>query len=181
MDSAVRALIEALPFRPLVRPKTLLPPIILRVWRWRPLKPYNGFSHSERVLNWQVSDWLRCAGALLAPDVCDLCRASAPLSLHAEDYTDPERAMFLCQDCHFAVHRRFSVPAALAERARAPGAAPPWIAALPSTPTDVATQLRRAGYPELLDRLPLWCEPLVTHFRSDHRGKGDGGSNLVEQ
>jgi hypothetical protein len=167
-EDAIAALLSALPVRPLSLPQRELP-IKLREWKWPPLGDYNGFCHQQRVLNWQVSLWLRQAGALRIPERCDLCRHVSQLGLHSENYADIERHLALCQECHFAVHRRFRSPDAL--RARCPGDAdePAWLLALPPIKTDVASWLRKRGRAELINQLPPWCNALVDHLRRKGR------------
>ena len=148
-----RHLLALLPYRPL--PSALAyaacgpPPI----WKWKTLPTYNGFTHEERVLSWQVGWLLRRLGALHIHGQCDLCGVTDGLTLHSEDYRDIERALTLCKPCHFAIHRRFRSPSIVRGRVGF-GLVPPWATALSATPFDLAGWLRHNRPGGLLDRLP---------------------------
>lgn len=80
----------------------------LPVWKWPPMKPYNGFSHPERVRHWQGMH-LAIRIKLIEPPsahVCRMCGATERIQYHTEDYTTLEALDPLCQRCHFAVHRK---------------------------------------------------------------------------
>jgi len=153
-----RPLLAALPYRPLPLPGARLPKAFTAPWRWKPLAPYNGFTHQERVLVWQVSVWLRPAGILRLADRCDLCGLERELGFHSEDYGDLERMLTLCKECHFAIHQRFRSPAMLEKRLDFVEE-PIWLRALPDRSFDLAGWLRRLGVGGLVARLPSpYCE-----------------------
>lgn len=77
-------------------------------WRWKELKPYNGFLHEERVKGWQASKL--AVKMKLIPDAndlkCEICEAQHPvnLSYHSEDYSKLAHHV-VCKSCHFKIHQ----------------------------------------------------------------------------
>lgn len=82
----------------------LIPP----AWKWKELKPYNGFSHEKRVKGWQASKLAVQMG--LVPDAqslkCEACGAKSPtpLAYHSEDYSKLAHHV-VCKSCHFQIHK----------------------------------------------------------------------------
>lgn len=82
------------------------------------MKPYNGFSETQRnkAQAWLNSQW--AAGLLQKPFQCCSCgQTKGIIDAHAEDYSEPFAAgktdqYHLCFRCHMALHCRFKNPKA---------------------------------------------------------------------
>lgn len=98
--------IAALPVRPISAPRLRVPKLY-RTSSWPLLKAYNGFSGVERRRGGQLGGWLRAAGCLTLPPICDICGSRGPLGLHSETYYHVARDPALCRSCHRALHLRF--------------------------------------------------------------------------
>lgn len=119
----------------------------LAVWRWPPLKSYNGFGNEVRVHVWQLQLYAYDAGTLTRPKACALCGSGTHLVHHSENYADPWTSIALCHGCHMAVHGRFRSPGSWARfqaRHHRPGVEQ-WFDVLPATPIDLAEWLRTAS------------------------------------
>lgn len=104
-------LFDALPRAGLSPPNGRTPK--LKRWSGEVMRPYNGFTHDERVWNWQVAWWLRDCGVLPGPDQCNICRRRGPgvrLGYHAECYFTLDRMPVVCSGCHMKIHQRKSRP-----------------------------------------------------------------------
>lgn len=81
------------------------------VWKWPHLKPYNGFSHDQRIKIWQAVKLAIEMGLMPHPSTgqCEICRARHNLCYHSEDYRvlNPH---IVCQRCHRLIHQRFKTP-----------------------------------------------------------------------
>ena len=97
--------LAALPARRLSAPRRVTP-AQYQVSRWPLLKPFNGFSGTERRRGGQLAGWLLKAGCIAMPDRCDICGTPGPLGLHGEVYYDVTRDPALCRPCHRALHLR---------------------------------------------------------------------------
>lgn len=77
-------------------------------WQWKALKPYNGFSHEERVKGWQASKLAVKMGLLAEAQSlkCEVCGAESPtpLAYHSEDYSKLAHHV-VCKSCHFQIHK----------------------------------------------------------------------------
>ncbi|MCP5381352.1 MAG: hypothetical protein H6912_03205 [Kordiimonadaceae bacterium] len=82
----------------------------LPIWRWPPLKSYNGFTSDERIRTWQIGTYLLNIGAIKKPDQCDICKKVGPVGFHSENYYDIRMDPFLCKSCHTILHNRFKYP-----------------------------------------------------------------------
>lgn len=82
-----------------------------RDWKWKPLQPYNGFTHEQRVHKWQAMHLARELG-LIAPAAnspCDICGTTFPessIGYHSEDYSSMTGHYPLCKSCHTLIHTR---------------------------------------------------------------------------
>ncbi|MCB9059876.1 MAG: hypothetical protein H6627_15025 [Calditrichae bacterium] len=82
----------------------------LPVWRWPPLKSYNGFTSDERIRNWKIGIYLLNIGAIKKPAHCDICKKVGSVGFHSENYYDIRMDPFLCKSCHTILHLRFQFP-----------------------------------------------------------------------
>ncbi|MFZ2586822.1 MAG: hypothetical protein WAZ18_01670 [Alphaproteobacteria bacterium] len=104
------------------------------VWKWPPLKAYNGFTHDQRVKVWQAVKLAIEMGLMPPPSTgtCEICRTRQNLCYHSEDYS-VLAPYILCQRCHRLIHQRFKTPEAWqahVARYHQDGA---WFTALPLT------------------------------------------------
>ena len=155
------ALLAALPHRRLLRP-AILPPAKLREWRWPRMRPYNGFSHEQRVLTWQIGWLLREVGAFKLAVACDICGTTNRLGYHSEDYTDLERSPTMCSACHAVIHQRFGKPSQWREvLGRATSVKKDhWTWLLSVGSFDLAgwlTSSRNAAAVDVISKLPHWA------------------------
>lgn len=107
------------------------------------MRPYNGFSHEERVGGWQCIWWLIAEGAMPKARKCAISGLRIDMHYHCEDYYHPWTAVALSRPIHLALHRRFTHPAAwlaIVERYSVSGSE--WFALLTFQRTDIAAQLR---------------------------------------
>jgi hypothetical protein len=77
-------------------------------WKWKELRPYNGFSHEERVSGWQASK-LAVQMQLIPPAetlCCEVCGVVKPIRLfyHSEDYSLLAQHV-VCYACHMKIHQ----------------------------------------------------------------------------
>jgi hypothetical protein len=151
------ALLAALPYRRLIKPPAV-PAIRLREWRWPRMQAYNGFTHEQRVMTWQIGWYLREAGAFKLAPACDICGTSKRLGYHSEDYADLERSPTVCSSCHAAIHKRFYEPALWQvhlNAARCKRSSPQWIDLLPAKNFDLAAWLTAQAQNSIDIRLRL--------------------------
>lgn len=108
----IERLFDALPLIRLSAPNRRRPR--LRTWVWDRMPNYNGFTHEERVWNWQVMWWLLDCGVLPFADRCHICGVGKDdgvrIGYHAECYFTLNRMPFLCADCHRKIHQRARRP-----------------------------------------------------------------------
>lgn len=97
--------LAALPVRPLSAPRPYAP-AHYQVSGWPLLKPFHGFSGTERRRGGQLASWLLAAGCLTLPSKCEICGSPGPISLHGDNYYDVTRDPALCRPCHAALHFR---------------------------------------------------------------------------
>lgn len=93
-------------------PCIVFDPLNFRSWVWSRMSPYNGFTHEERVLGWQVIDALIEKGELAPAVRCSVTGSRSDLQYHCENYYEPWAPIPICREAHFALHRRFREPAA---------------------------------------------------------------------
>ncbi|WP_417320958.1 hypothetical protein [Emcibacter sp.] len=142
-------LLSLLPRHKIYWPKTT-PKVALPQWRWPPLKPYNGFTSDERIMNWQLGRMLLDAGMIRKPKTCDICGEVKPLGFHSENYHCIRMDPFLCKDCHRILHQRFRYPDKWLELVdRHQQMVPTWYAIISVVPIDMAGYLKmisKRGY-----------------------------------
>jgi hypothetical protein len=69
---------------------------------------YNGFTATERTRMATLSRRLVALGATVRADRCDICRSTANVDEHAENYYDLRSWIGLCRSCHRnLLHKRF--------------------------------------------------------------------------
>lgn len=123
----------------------------LRPWRWGTLPVYNGFTHHERVMGWQVIWWMIDAGKLEKPTACSISGRKDRIQLHSESYYD-WAPYGINQSLHMALHQRFKKPdnwlRIVDEHAKT---GEEWFAKLSLEPIDLAGQLRREHGPDIVD------------------------------
>lgn len=137
------ALLASLPVIVIREPHAAMPDQLPK-WRWRALRPYNGFSSAERIRVWQTERWLVASGKICEPTCCSVCGSTERVARHSEDYSDVSRAVDVCAPCHSAIHLRFWRPSAWqAIITRNSRSGNEWFGLLPNTPFDLADYLRR--------------------------------------
>lgn len=116
----------------------------LPAWKWKPLKPYNGFSHIERVKVWQVQTYMIGKGWFPRASVCSISGKTDRVGWHSENYYDWAHSGFqINQGLHLALHSRFRNPAAwqnIVDRYAKTGEE--WFAGLSMTEEDMAAEQR---------------------------------------
>lgn len=87
--------------------------IAIPVWKWSALKPYNGFTHEQRVKVWQAVKVGIELGMLPHPSTlaCEICSSHQNLCYHSEDYSVVAPHV-VCQRCHRLIHQRYRMPKA---------------------------------------------------------------------
>lgn len=121
----------------------LTEPTDLPDWKWPRMPVYNGFTHEERVLGWQLIHRFIKDGWLPNPERCSISGATAALQMHCEDYYSPWAPYPINRSIHMALHRRFRQPDPwnrIVERYAVTGAE--WFCALAMQPIDLAATLR---------------------------------------
>lgn len=135
-----------------LRPPGPRAPKSFLTWRWPRMQLYNGFTHEERVENWQIGRWLIAAGCIIVPRHCSICGRTEKVGLHSEDYYAVLRSPTACAGCHSVLHRRFSRPdawAALVARHRRSG--DEWFALVSLEGFDLAEYIRTTRGESIVD------------------------------
>lgn len=81
------------------------------------MKPYNGFTHSQRMASHRWLQKQYQADNRIRPSCCDVCgQTDGIIDAHSEDYSTPYGDHIgkygLCYPCHMMIHCRFSAPEA---------------------------------------------------------------------
>jgi hypothetical protein len=131
----------------------------LRPWKWGVMKPYNGFTHEERVRGGQLIHWFIDNSWLAKPSRCSISGSTERVQYHCEDYYSPWQPYAINQQIHLALHRRFRQPddwACIRDRYSVTGSE--WFCALPMQPVDLAGALRAQhgnGIADIFSRAPV--------------------------
>lgn len=131
--------------------------IKFREWSsdWAIMKPYNGFTHEERVKDWKVLWYLREMKLVPTyPKRCSICDRSDDVSYHGENYYAPEKVYAVCKPCHFILHKRFYKPEPFIELIKQHGVgdkADAWFTKLSLEPFDMAAKSRAEFGPDVTD------------------------------
>jgi hypothetical protein len=122
-------------------------------WPWKPLKPYNGFTHEDRVRVGQLQHWFMDNGWMDRPEVCTISGGREDVQYHSEDYYHWSSSTYgVARPLHLALHARFWRPAAWADIVRRYSVwGDEWFARLSLEPVDLAGQLRQHHGPGLID------------------------------
>lgn len=142
----------------------------LREWKWGILKPYNGFSHEERVHVWQLQSWFTDNGWWEKPKVCSITGRMDRVAWHSEDYYNwPTSSFPIQQGIHLSLHARFKNPKAwqdIVSRYSVTG--DEWFARLSLEPVDLAGPLRAEHGPQIADlfaRAPIPEGVVIPHHQ----------------
>jgi hypothetical protein len=115
----------------------------LRIWRWPPLKVYNGFVSEERVRCWQLQWLLIDLGQLELPRQCSITGSRCDVTFHSENYFQPTAIFGISAGAHKLLHQRFYRPDAWREFVvRYAVTGEEWFASLALEPVDLAWELR---------------------------------------
>ena len=131
--------------------------IKFREWNpdWAIMKPYNGFTHEERVKGWKLTWWLRDNGLLTKnPDRCSICDSTQEVNHHNENYYTPESVVAICKPCHFILHKRFREPEPFLHLTKQYGVGnkvEAWFTKLSVEVFDLAARLRAELGPDVTD------------------------------
>ena len=130
----------------------------LRQWVWPEMRPYNGFSHAERVRGWQLVSLLLDLGQIERPVKCSISGADHGIQFHLENYYS-WTPYPITRTLHFALHSRFKFPERWLRVVEAYSTTGnEWFATLPVQPHDLATDLRREfgqGVSDIFGRVRL--------------------------
>jgi hypothetical protein len=122
--------------------------IKLREWssHWAIMKPYNGFTHDERVRGWAVLWYLRDLNIVVKyPKNCSICNSADGVNYHGENYYAPELVFAICKGCHIIIHKRFNRPepfCKLVQEYSVSSNQDSWFTQLKLTPINLAGELR---------------------------------------
>ena len=123
----------------------------LKKWTWGELKPYNGFTGTERVRGWQLVHFLADNGWATNGATCCISGQTDRIQLHLESYYH-WGAYSISRSLHLALHRRFRQPDAwqrVVDQYASTGEE--WYSRLSMVPVDLAGELRASCGPEITD------------------------------
>lgn len=109
-----------------------------RIWSWKKLQSYNGYTHEQRVLKWQALHLAIRLGLIPAAETfpCSICGTrESTVTYHSERYDILTEQYPVCGPHHALIHTRSWKPKAWRDLLSTYGDGTRWFESLRLTPS----------------------------------------------